>query len=343
MRRVTLSEHWFTRRTAIMSTLGGAVALASRATLAQEAATPAASPTAGWTYTDVFGTTVSLPEPPQRIVANLATAAALWDFGIRPVAVFDWTASAYPDGDHIAWGNVDPADVENIGDAEGNILPEKLLSVAPDIIMTQTFDNASREGINGIPLDLAEPIQQIAPLLVVTNMDAIDVQLERLVDLAASLGADLEDPAIVAAREAYEAKVEEFRTVAEKQDLTVLFMDFDPEAIYIGGPGGVAELKVLSSLGLNFANADAPAASEFWEELSPEQALTYTSDIIFNDVYSTLLTLDDLRGVEVYARIPAVEAGQVGLWERDFPLSYAGITGFLETLLITLRDAEKIL
>jgi len=309
-----------------------------------EDATPAASPAAEWTYTDVFGTTVSLPEPPRRIVANLATAAALWDLGIKPVAVFDWTASAYPDGDHIAWGNIDPAAVENIGDAEGNILPEKLLSVDPDIVMTQTFDNTNPEGTNGVPPDLVDPISRIAPLLVVTNMDAIDVQLQRLVDLAASLGANLDDPAIVAAREAYEAKVEEFRTVAaEQQDLSILFMDFDPEAIYIGGPGGVAELKFLSGLGVNFANATAPAAGEFWEELSPEQALTYTSDVIFNDVYSTVLTLDDLRGVKVYARIPAVEAGQVGLWKRDFPLSYAGMTDFLETLLVTLRDAEKIL
>lgn len=91
-----------------------------------------------------------LPEPPKRIVANLATAAAPWGLGIKPVAVFDWTASAYPDGDHIAWGNIDPAEVKNIGDAEGNILPEKLLNVAPDIVLTQTFDNTSREGIKSV-------------------------------------------------------------------------------------------------------------------------------------------------------------------------------------------------
>lgn len=104
----------------------------------------------------------------------------------------------------------------------------------------------------------------------------------------------------------------------------------------------MAEITFLSGLGVNFVNADAPAASECWEELSPEQSLTCISDVIFDDVYSTGLTVKDRRGVEVYARIPAVEAGQIGLWKRDCPLNCAGITDFLEALLVALRDAEKL-
>lgn len=345
MLRGSSSARFVTRRMVLGSSLGYLAALAGASALAQSDATPTASPMAAgaWTYTDVFGTTITLPEPPRRIAANLATAASLWDLGIKPVAVFDWTASAHPDGDHIAWGNIDTAAVANIGDIDGNILPEELLAVAPDIILTQTFDNTSAESLNGVVPDQAEALSAIAPILVATNMDPTDQQLQRLVDLASSLGATLDDPDIVAAREAYEAKVDEFKaTAAEKADLTVLFMDFDPTALYIGGPQGVAELAFLQSLGLNFANADSPAGGDFWEELSPEQSLTYVSDVIYNDVYSTLLTLEDLQGVEVYAQIPAVAAGQVGLWERDFPVSYEGLTDFLETILVTLREAEKL-
>lgn len=310
---------------------------------AQESATPAASPVAAWTYTDVFGTTVSLPDHPVRIAANLVTAAALWDLGIHPVAVFDWTASAHPDGDHIAWGNIDAAAVTNVGDAEGNIIPEQLLTVDPDIVLTLTFDQTNPEDVTGVPLDLAGAIRQIAPVLVVTDMDATDLQLQRLVDLAASLGADLDAPEVVEARAAYEAKVAEFEeTAAEKQDLNSLFASIDAEALYIAGPNGVAELRFLQRLGLRFANADSAAAGEFWETLSPEQALLYPSDIIYSDIYSEYKMLDELRGVAVYAPMPAVAAGQVGLWERDFPVSYAGITDFLETILETLRTAEKI-
>ncbi|MFT4039298.1 MAG: ABC transporter substrate-binding protein [Thermomicrobiales bacterium] len=341
-----VSARAVTRRAVLGASFGAVAALAgtAMAARAQDGATPAASPVAGeWTWTDVFGTTITLPEPPKRIAANLATAAALWDLGIKPVAVFDWTASAHPDGDHIAWGNIDAKAVANIGDIDGNILPEELLKVAPDIILTQTFDNASAESLNGVLPDQTEALSAIAPILVATNMDPTDQQLQRLVDLAESLGADLDDPGIVSAREAYEAKVEEFRaTAADQADLTVLFMDFDPTAIYIGGPQGVAELAYLQSLGLQFANADAPTAADFWEELSPEQANTYPADIIYNDVYSTLKTLGELRGTPVFAQMPAIAAGQVGLWERDFPVSYAGLTDFLETVLVTLRDAEKV-
>src|SRR5690606_4347656 len=91
------SQPAFTRRTALAASIAGMTGLAGLSHLtatAQEAATPATGPEAGWSYTDVFGNTVSLPAPPVRIAANLVTAAALWDLGIEPVAVFDWTASA---------------------------------------------------------------------------------------------------------------------------------------------------------------------------------------------------------------------------------------------------------
>jgi len=261
--------------------LGALAATSGLAALARFASAQDASPVAGeWTYTDVLGTTVALPRTPVRIVANIVTAAALWDLGIEPVGVFDWTVSNYPDGDHIAWGSVPADKVVNVGNADGNIEPEMLLTLDPDV---------------------------------------------------------------VAAREAYDAKIAEFQQVAaEKAELTNLFANFDTSLIYVGGPKDVSELIWLSSLGLNFANADSGMATEFWEELSSEQALLYPADLIFSDVYSVLLTAEDLAAEPVFAAMPAVAAGQVGLWNRDFPVSYAGATAFLETILESLRDAQNV-
>jgi iron complex transport system substrate-binding protein len=296
-----------------------------------------------WAYTDVLGKSIEMDAPPVRIAANLVTAAALWDLGIRVVAVFDWTASAHPDGDHIAWGNVDASAVANIGDIDGNILPESLIAVDPDIVLTLTFDNADPTQTVGVLPDLATTIEQIAPVLVVTDMGSTDVQLERLVELAGSLGADLEAPAVAEAKSTYEAKVSEFREIAsEKAEVSALFMNFDAGEGYIAGPQGVAELKFLASLGLTFANADSAAATDFWETLSAEQVLTYPGDVVYNDVYSTFLTLEELQGEAVYAAMPAIAAGQVGDWPRDFPVSYAGITEFLEVILSSLRTAEDV-
>lgn len=326
------------------SFLGGIAAASGYAALGGHAGAQDASPVSGeWSYTDVLGNTVTLPEPPVRIVANIVTAAALWDLGIHPVGVFDWTVSNYPDGDHIAWGNIAADQVVNVGNADGNIEPEMLLTLDPDIVFTQTFDAADSASTNGVPPELLEQINAIAPVLVVTDMAPTDVLVDRLIELGASLGADLEAPEVAAAREAYEAKIAEFQDVAaEKAGLTNLFANFGADLIYVGGPKDVSELQWLTTLGLTFANADSEMATEFFEELSTEQALLYPSDVIFSDVYSELLTAEDLAGEPVYAAMPAVAAGQVGLWNRDFPVSYAGATAFLETILETLRTAEQI-
>ncbi|TXG81761.1 MAG: hypothetical protein E6R14_07375 [Thermomicrobiales bacterium] len=55
-----------------------------------------------------------------------------------------------------------------------------------------------------------------------------------------------------------------------------------------------------------------------------------------------MLAAEDLAPAPFYAAMPAVAAGQVGLWNRDFPVSYGGATAFLETILETLRTAEKV-
>lgn len=141
----------------------------------------------------------------------------------------------------------------------------------------------------------------------------------------------------------YDAKVIAFREVAaSKSDLTALFMNFDADAIYAAGPQGVAELEFLGSLGLQFANADSPESGAFWETLSTEAALKYPSDVLYNDVYSTYQTLEELQEQPVLDAMPAVATGQVGAWKRDFPVSYAGLTDFLEVILATLRTAEKV-
>jgi iron complex transport system substrate-binding protein len=342
---MTRSDTFLFSRRALGGLAAGGLATmtAGRVAMAQ-VASPAASPISGeWSYTDVLGKTVTLPERPVRIAANLVTAAALWDLGIEAVAVFDWTASAYPDGDHIAWGNVPADQVANIGDADGNILPEDLILADPDIVLTLTFDPADPSQTGGIVPDLAPQIKEIAPVLVVTDMGSTGVQLKRLVDLAASLGADLEAPDVVAARTAFEEKVAEFQGVAAEQEaITSLFANFDAEAFYVGGPNGVAELQYMQDLGLTFANADSPAAGDFWETLSLEETVKYPSDVVFNDVYSTYATVEELQAQPTIGVMPAVAAGQVGLWKRDFPVSYAGVTDFLETILVTLRDATKV-
>ena len=306
--------------------------------------TPIASPSSGeWSYTDVLGNTISLPERPKRIAAVLNVAAALWELGIHATAVFDWTSSAFPDGDHIAWGEIDVEAIANVGNIDGFIEPEALIESQPDIILTMRYTNTDDTELGGIEAGMLETLSAIAPVAVVIQVDPTDIELGRIGELARSLGADLDAPEIVEARTNFEAKIAEFQTTtADHAELSVIFASFDPAELYIAGPDGIGELTFMADNGLVFANADQPAAGDYWETLSVEQALKYPADIAYVDVYSTLKSIEDLLAHPSYGAMPSIAAGQLGNWLRDSPLTYTALTNFLEEVLIPIRAAEKV-
>ncbi len=339
-----------TYRLSRRSVLGAAAGAALGADIARDGmaqdATPDASSVAGeWTYTDVTGTTVTLPGRPVRIAAYINQAASLWDFGIQPVAVFGWTAANYPDGDHIAWGNVPAGELPQISDLEGNVDLEQLIAANPDLIVTWTWNKDDiRNATNGFPADVLDRAAEIAPIIVVNQGDPIDVELGRIEALAEALGADLNAPALVADREAYETKVAEFQTaVTERSELTAIFASYGEDGVYyVASPDYVADVGYLRSLGLQLANDGSPTATAYWEEISTEQALMYPSDLVYLDAYGSANTLEAVQALPVINQHPAIAAGQVGYWHRDFPLTYQGIATFLEDVLTPLRTAEKV-
>ena len=63
--------------------------------LAQVSVAQNATPDSGeWSFTDDKGITVTLPAAPERLVVDLNAAGPLWDFGIRPDALFGWSVMA---------------------------------------------------------------------------------------------------------------------------------------------------------------------------------------------------------------------------------------------------------
>ncbi len=329
---------------AAATTLAAGAALATTGrTLGQ--ATPAASPVAGgWSFTDAVGATVALPEPPKRIAAAINVAAALWDFGVEVPTVFGWTASNHPDGDHVAWGRIDPDAVAVVSNVEGNVEIEPLLVAAPDLIVTWTWDKDDpANALVGLPAELAEAVAQVAPVVVLNRGDANEVELARIEAFAASLGVDLARPDLTGARDAYEAKAAELeRVVAANPGLTVLFGSFGEDMIYIASPDYVGDLGMVRGLGLAIANEGSPAGDTYWEPLSTERALQYPSDVLYIDQYGAWTTIEELREHPTIGQHPAVKAGQAGPWPRDLPLSYEGMTAFLESIIAPLRTAQKV-
>lgn len=332
------------RRTATAATLGLPFLAAANRVSAQEAS-PNASPESGeWSFTDVLGKTTTLPARPVRIATSINTAASLNDFGILPVAVFGWAASNFPEGDHIAWGSIDPATVELVGNTDGNVDVEALIVSQPDLIVTWIW-NRDDPGTSmvGLPAEITEALESVAPVIVLNQGDTNDVELSRVMDLAAALGADLESESLVADQQEYESKLTEMAEItAARPELTVLFASYNPDEFFVASPDHVGDVGFARSLGLSLANNDSPDATVYWEPISQEEAVKYPSDVVYVDAFGAWTTLEQLQDHPTLSQHPAIAAGQIGLWNRELPLSFAGQARFIDDLLQLLRVAEKV-
>ena len=330
-----------TRRQILAGTAGLAAGLALRAKSFAQESTPAPPAPGEWTFTDDKGVTVTLPARPERIIADVNAAAPLWDFGVRPIAVFGWNATETGDfGD--AGGNVDPATVEIVGVTAEPIQPEKVIAADPDILITITWTPDDPTEYWSIDPAILDQVQPIAPLIAMSATGSADVNTERFAELAAALGADLDTPELAEAKTTYEAALTEFPTIAEqKQDLTILFLYIENETIYVANAPDWADLAMYQSLGLNIVEPDAEAGS-YWEQLTTEQALKYPADVVFHSTRPGTLSLEDMTSHPVLGLHPAIKAGQVGPWNQDFIMSYQGMTAALTATLAPVRDANKV-
>lgn len=330
-------------RRQVTGALGGLAVLGAlgRQAGAQEGA-PAATPGGGeWTFTDDAGTTVTLPERPVRIAADLNAASALWDFGIRPVAISGWTVAT-----DASWGNIDrstPNITLSAETSEPNL--EDLLEMGIDLFVTVTWGNNDENPYQwSFPERAAyEQTSEIVPVVAISATGRADENMLRFAELAELLGADLETPELAEARATYEERAAEFsRVAAEKADLTSLFIYADGTTEYVAYPPIWADLAMYQALGLNIIVPDSVPEGDYWEELSPEQAEKYVSDIVFQSTREGIFSLEELAAHPTYGTLPAVKAGQVGPWNQDFIQSYQGLAAAFDTLLGPLQNAQDV-
>jgi iron complex transport system substrate-binding protein len=343
---MTRSETALDRR-ALLLAAGGLAAFGLGTAHAHDAS-PAASPAAGgWSFTDDKGVTVALDTMPTRIVADVNAAAALWDFGIRPVAVFGWNAVETGDFGP-AGGNIDPSQVEIVGSVDEPFKPEATIAVDPDLIVTLTWapdDPAEYWSLDTDPsiLPLA---REIAPVVAISAAGLADVNTVRMAELAGALGADLSAPGLVEAESGFQESLARLESVAAtKTDLVVMFTYIaDGEQWYVTDPAGWADVTLFQQLGVNVLSPDE--SDGWWQTLSTEEALRYPADVIFNSDRgggTLTLSLEELQAHPTFGLHPAVQAGQVYPWNQDFILSYQGMTAALNAISDPLEQAEKVI
>ncbi|MFT4039062.1 MAG: ABC transporter substrate-binding protein [Thermomicrobiales bacterium] len=322
--------------------LGGALAALFAPGLAGTAAAQVDTPVAAeWTFTDFLGRVTTLPAPPQRIAAEIGTAAAVYDMGIQVQAVWGGPAND-PTGSPEAWGRLPVESVVNISTPEGNPDPEKALQAGTDLFIfgAVELEDVTRYSEDDTPYANLPPI---APLLVWPFLDRVDRTMAEIWKVAIALGAEPDSPENVAAQAALDDAVAALQAALDATPgLTAMFGYPVNDEIYIANPNGWDDVNYFRSLGLNVLDTDPVTGDKWWETLSWEQASKYEPDTIFLATVEGAMPLAQVKTHPTFSRQPAVQADQVGVWSWYFARSPQGVTQLVQNVLDVVQDAEKV-
>jgi iron complex transport system substrate-binding protein len=332
------------RREVLGSAAGLVLAVGYSARSAYAQTTPATGPAEGaWSFTDDRGITVSLPERPERIVAQVTAAASLWDYGIRPVGVFGPQRRADGTPDPLA-GDIDLDAVTSLGEAWGEFDLEQMIALHPDLLVSGWYGTYHGEltPLWYVPEEAAPVVHELTPSIGILMEDVSIAQtIDRFAELAAALGADLESPGIVADKERFDRAVADLKAaIAEKPGLTVLAMSGDADNYYVAHPAAAADLIFLHQLGLDIVVPESDP-EEYWDTLSWEQANKYPADVILQDNRPHALSREQLMAIPTWHDLPAVKAGQVIDWHLEPIYSYKGYAPVIEDLAASIREARE--
>ncbi|TCK22558.1 ABC transporter substrate-binding protein [Pseudonocardia endophytica] len=293
-----------------------------------------------WEFTDDLGKKISLPARPQRIVAYVSGAAALWDFGVRPVGVYGPTKDT--DGKpNLQAGNMDVNAVQSVGGEDySQISVEKLTALNPDLLIASLAGPTPAD--RWVLKDDIAQIEQVCPVYSIQeyNKPLPDV-ITAYETLSKNLGADVAAAPISQARDQFTAAGDDLKAaIAEKQGLRVEFAYADTDGFYVASPQYYASLLWYTQLGLNSVRKGDPK-TDFLEQLSWEQAAKYPADLICMDIRTFSLQPAQLvKEQPTFAGLPAVKAGQLGGYNGEPRFSYQQAVGEVQNLAASVRKSR---
>ncbi|MFJ9715044.1 ABC transporter substrate-binding protein [Streptomyces sp. NPDC101213] len=303
----------------------------------------AAAKSGPWTFEDDRKTTVKLDKVPANIVAFTGVAAALFDYGIQVKGVFGPTRTTDGKAD-VQAGDMDVSKVEVLGNVWDEFNVEKYAALAPDVLVSTMFDNAGT--LWYVPEASKDKIAKLAPSVAVSVYDRqLTAPLERMWELAESLGADMAAAGVTDARKRFETAATRLRAAAKaKPDIKVMAGSASDQLFYVSGTNLSVDLEYFKALGVNFVEPpeSAKAVGGGWyESLSWENVDKYQADIIMMDDRSSTIQPADITK-PTWKQLPAVKAGQVIARSPEPILSYDKCVPLLETLAEALEKAKKV-
>ena len=308
-----------------------------------EAPSPgAASESSGpWSFTDGSGRLVTAEQAPTRIIAHAGEAAALMSFGIKPVGIYaDESVKTDPN-----LKSLDLTGIEILGEEWGIIDVEKAASLRPDLIVADWWpaENANSGFEEGVD-EKSKKLKELAPVVGVSQGKSIVDLAAGYEKLAASLGANVDDPQIAANKTRFEEAVARFTAaVAAKPGLTAVAMSPADDLLYVANPEYAPELLDLQSWGLQVLDPDSPDPGfPYWENLSWENADKYQPDLILWDSRSFTDTANAEWGAKqpTWFEIGAARAGAVVSWPAFWMHTYGDFATELDALTRAIEAAD---
>ncbi|WEO97266.1 ABC transporter substrate-binding protein [Streptomyces sp. FXJ1.172] len=296
-----------------------------------------------WSFRDDRGQSVKLDRVPANIVAFTGVGAALYDYGVQVKGVFGPTTTKDGKAD-VQAGDMDVSKLTVLGNTWGQFNIEKYASLAPDVLISTMFDNAGT--LWYVPEESKKKIAQLAPSVGISVYDRQLTQpLQRMWDLAGSLGADMKAARVTDARKRFEAAAARLRAAAKaKPGIRVMAGSASDQLFYVSGTDLSVDLEYFKSLGVNFVEPPASAKKQgggWYESLSWENVDKYPADIIMMDDRTSAIQPAGITK-PTWKKLPAVKAGQVIARSPEPILSYAKCVPLLTTLAEALEKAKKV-
>ncbi|MEV5436006.1 ABC transporter substrate-binding protein [Streptomyces sp. NPDC052682] len=306
--------------------------------------TAAGKPKSGpWSFKDDRGTTVRLDKVPATIVAFTGVAAALHDYGVQVKGVFGPTKTADGKPD-VQAGDMDISKVTILGNAWDQFNVEKYAALAPDVLISTMFDDAGT--LWYVPEASKDKIAKLAPSVGISVFDRQLTQpLQRMWQLAESLGGDMTAAKVTDAKKRFEAASERLRKAAKAHpDIKVMAGSASQELFYVSGTNLSIDLEYFKALGVNFVEPPEKAKAKtggWFESLSWENVDKYPADIIMMDDRSSAIQPADITEA-TWKKLPAVKAGQVIARSPEPILSYDKCVPLVENLAEAIETAKKV-
>ncbi|MFF7972704.1 ABC transporter substrate-binding protein [Streptomyces sp. NPDC007905] len=296
-----------------------------------------------WSFEDDRGTTVRLDRAPANIVAFTGVAAALYDYGIQVKGVFGPTTTSAGKPD-VQAGDMDVSKVTVLGNAWGQFSIEKYAALAPDALISTMFDDAGT--LWYVPEESKKKITQLAPSVGISVYDRrLTRPLQRMWELAESLGADMKAAKATEAKKRFEDAAARLRAAAKaKPGITVMAGSASDQLFYVSGTRLSIDLEYFKALGVHFVEPPKSAKKQgggWYESLSWENVDKYPADIIMMDDRSAAIQPADITKA-TWKKLPAVKAGQVIARSPEPILSYDKCVPLVENLAGAVEKAKKV-